>query len=483
MEQKEGIDAKEREKIIKSTKEALRREDTQKTSIKEGISVSVMDGAGLRYMTPYALAVGANNTQIGLLTSIPILLGNFSQLFTSKAIEKYSRKKIIVISAFIQALIWIPIILVGYFFFYKGLDHGISATLVIVFYTLFIIFGAFLSPAWNSMMKDIVLKGRGSYFAKRNRIMTAVALVVMLACGLVLNYFKKLNLLFFGFLALFGIAFIARLVSGYLLSKHYDPKLKLQKSYYFTLVSFIKRIPKSNFGKFAVFISLITFGAAIASPFFSVYMLKNLNFSYIVWTVVIISNSLSAFVSMPIWGKFADRFGNLRVLRWTGILVSPIPILWLLTILLVKINIPLVIGYLIVLELFSGFIWSGFNLCAINFIYDAVTREKLALCIAYYNVFNGVAVFIGATLGGILASSSINFFGLSPILFVFLLSGIMRFFAYMLMAPKVREVREVETYKEGEFEKEVKKMLLPSPFRFIRHHHNHSSAFGVNKHL
>lgn len=52
-----------------------------------------MDGAGSRYITPYALAIGANNTQIGLLTSIPSLLGNLSQLFTSKIIEKTSRKK------------------------------------------------------------------------------------------------------------------------------------------------------------------------------------------------------------------------------------------------------------------------------------------------------------------------------------------------------------------------------------------------------
>jgi len=66
--------------------EAELKEKTKKMSIREGIASSVMDGSGGRYITPYALAIGASNAQIGLLTSIPSLLGNLSQLFTAKAI-------------------------------------------------------------------------------------------------------------------------------------------------------------------------------------------------------------------------------------------------------------------------------------------------------------------------------------------------------------------------------------------------------------
>jgi len=163
------------------------KEETKKLSVKEGIAAGIMDGAGVKYITPYAIALGASNAQIGFLTSIPTLLGTFSQLFSHKAIEKFSRKKVITFGVLLQALMWIPLIFVGYLFFFKGINHGFSATLVILFYTLFTIFGSFISPAWNSLMKDDVEKDRGKYFGNRSRIIDFIGLLVMLVCGFILN--------------------------------------------------------------------------------------------------------------------------------------------------------------------------------------------------------------------------------------------------------------------------------------------------------
>lgn len=443
-----------------SKREERLNEQTKRISITEGAAANVMDGAGSRYITPYALAIGANNTQIGLLTSIPSLLGNLSQLFSSKAIEKYSRKKIIVISVFLQALMWIPMIAVGFLFFNKGLNHGLSATLMIVFYTLFIIFGAFLSPAWNSLMKDVVTKDIGKYFGKKNKIGGAVSLGVMLLCGFVLNHFQGTNNLFLGFLILFGVAFISRLVSGYLVTKYHEPKLKYEKDYYFSFWQFLKKIPQSNFGKFTVFIALINFGTAIASPFFAVYMLKDLGFNYTIWTVIVISSSISSFFFMPLWGKLADKYGNLKILRSTGIFIPFVPIVWLLTPLIIKINPIVVIVYLFAAEFISGLIWAGFNLSTVNFIYDAVTRQRVALCVAYFNILNGFGVFIGATLGGVLASMNINILGMNSLLLIFLLSGITRFIIYIVMMPKIKEVREVEKDEKGRFQKDFQNSIF-----------------------
>ena len=77
--------------------------------------------------------------------------------------------------------------------------------------------------------------------------------------------------------------------------------------------------------------------------------------------------------------------------------------------------------YLLIIELVSGMIWAGFNLAAGNFIYDVVTRQRMAICTSYFNIISGFGVLLGATLGGILSSHKVNIFGLHPILFVFLL--------------------------------------------------------------
>lgn len=451
---------------IKRKEEEKLKEKTKKLSIKEGIAYSFMDGAGLKYITPYALAIGANNMQIGFLTSIPSLLGNFSQLCTSKLMKKFSRKQIITTGVFLQALMWLPILILGYLFFYKNFNHGFSATLFILFFTLLTIFGAFLGPAWNSLMRDIVDKKFGEYFGKRNKIIYIIVIFVMIAGGLILDYFEQANILFIGFLILFGIAFISRLMSVYFLSKHYEPDFKIREKSFFSFKDFLKRIPKSNFGKFTLFIALVMFATSIASPFFAVYMLKELNFSYATWMFVVTANVLSAFLFMSLWGKFADRFGNLKVLKWTGLAIPLIPFFWFLSPFVLNINYIVLIIYLILIECFSGFAWAGFNLSAANFIFDAVSKQKLSLCTAYYSLLNGLGIFLGATLGGLISLIDFSFFGISSILFIFLLSTVARFLAYKIMIKKIKEVRKVLKYKNGEFKKEVQQMF--SPMHFIR---------------
>ena len=457
MENKEKDEKLEKKEIID---EELLKEKTKNLSIKEGIHYSVMDGFGLRNISPYALALGADNHQIGLLTSIPSLVGNFSQLFTSRLIEKHPRKKIIFFGILMQALMWLPLLFLGYLFFYKNANKQSIILFLIFFYTLITFFGAFISPAWNSLMKDVVTKDSGKYFGKRNKILGAVVLVSMLGSGLILNFFKDRNEIFFGFAILLFIAFISRFVSGRVLLKHYEPPLKIEKGYYFSFIDFVKRFRKNNFGRFTLFISLMMLATSIASPFFTVYMLKDLNLNYFAWTLISFASALSTLIFMPFWGKLIDRFGNLKILKITGGLIFLVPLLWFLTFFFKGIELNLVVFYLFVIEFFSGIIWAGFNLTSVTFIYDAVTPQRLSLCVAYYNILGGIGVFLGATLGGMLSSLKINIFNGTIILLIFLISSFARLLVYLIMIPKIKEVKEkVEEYKKGEIKKEMKNHL------------------------
>lgn len=445
---------------MENKEEHKKKENTKKLSIVEGSIYSVMDGMGLRNITPYALSLGANNAQIGLLTSIPNLLGNFFQLFTTKAMERYSRKKILLFGAILQSLMWILIILVGFLYFFKGLNSNTSVNSIILIYTLLALFGGFISPAWNSLMNDVVLREeRGRYFGKRNKMLGIVALISMLLVGFVLDYFKQTKI-FFGFAIIFGVCFIARAISSYLLSRHYEPELKLEKEYYFSIKQFIKKIPKSNFGKFVFFLFLVQLATAIASPFFAVYMLNNLNLNYTTYILVVIASSLSSLIFMPVWGKFSDKYGNLRIMKICGFFTPFVPLLWLISPIIAKFNPALLVYYLLIIEFLSGLVWAGFNLTSANFIYDAVTRQRVALCVAYFNFFVGAGVFIGASLGGFIASMNFVIFGMSSILFIFLLSFIVRMGVYLAMISKIKEVREVEKFNKKEFKKEFKEELL-----------------------
>jgi|SRR3989344_2655667 len=458
--------------MAEENSEDILKEKAKKISIQEGSASSVQDGFGLRYITPYALAIGEKNshinTYIGFLTSVPILFGNLSQLYSSKLIEKFPRKKIVSIGVFLQALMWLALISVGYLYFVKNWDSDTSLVMLIIFYSILIIFGAFVGPVWVSWMKDLVTKDMGAYFGKRSRICGSIALFSMLIAGLILDVFKETHL-FIGFFILFFIAFLFRALSGYLFTRKYEPEIKLEKEYYFTFMQFFKKIFSNNFGRFTVFASLFILSVSIASPFFSVYMLKDLQFSYIQWTIVIMASSISSIIFMPIWGKFSDKYGNLQTIKITGSLITIIPFLWLIVAFLVNSK---VFFYIFVIEFFAGAVWGGFNLASANFIYDAVTRQRIALCTAYHNVLNGFGIFIGATFGGFISSLDFNFLALTPILFIFLLSGVTRILFYLVFIPYIKEVREVKKLDIHEgghyFTKNFKRILESFTLNFMK---------------
>ena len=420
----------EKEKNIEIEKKL---EKTRKFSIKEGSFASIAGGVGENYVTPYALSLGANTAHIGYLTSFAGLFGPISQIIGSRLMEKYDRKKLIILFVALQSLSWLLFLLAGVFFLNK-FSPELIVPFLILSYIVYIIFGSLAAPPWFSMMGDIVPdKIRGDYFSKRNRINGAIALIATLAAAFWLDYTKREDIIIIGFILLFAIASISRFISTYYFTKHYMPKIKLEKDYYFSLLQFIKKAPFNNFGRFAIFIALINLSVNIAGPFFAVYMLKDLGFNYVWFTAINMSAGLFAVIFIHPWGKFADKYGNREVLRLSGLLIPLLPILWIFS------SNPY---YLIfVPQLLSGIAWAGFNLSASNYIYDAVTVQRRAIVVSYYSLLNGIGVFIGAILGGLIAYyvhlSSINIF-----LFIFIVSGILRAAVFLLMFPLVKEVRK-----------------------------------------
>jgi MFS family permease len=433
------MEAKGEIKIDDNIADISLRENAKKLSIKEGCAYGLMDGFGLRYITPYALALGLNNFYVGLLSSVPNLTGNLSQLYSLRLMEKNPRKKIVFWSVFLQALSWLLLISLGIAYFIFNISSAVISPLLILFYTVLVLCGAFAGPSWNSWMKDLVDKNSGHYFGRRNKICGFVALISMLIAAAILHYFEKQNL-FVGFIILFSTAFFGRSLSAYLFTKKYEPKLKHEDGYYFSFFQFLKLMAKNNFGRFVIFAALVNFATLIASPFFAVYMLKELNFNYISFILVTISSSFASLIFMPLWGKFADKYGNLKAIRICSFLTIFVPFLWVASLLIH--NSIYIIIYLMIVECFSGFSWAGYNLSVSNFIYDAVSRQRMALCSAYFNILNSIGIFFGAVIGGTIASSGIYLFSLKPIILAFILSGLIRLIVYFALSFRIKEVRK-----------------------------------------
>jgi MFS family permease len=427
----------------------IKRKVSRKISIVEGSFNAVTDGAGSRYISPFALALGANNTQIGLLTAVPNLIGNFTQIASSWAMDRVSRKKLMVWTTSLQAFFWIFVIAAGVLFFILKGGSSVSVTFLIVAYTLLISLGSFYAPVWASWMKDLVDSDKsGKYFGTRNKVTGFIALISMLIGGFVLDRFTG-SKVFIGFFILFGVCFFARLVSSQLLRKKYEPHLQIEKEHYFSFFQFVKKMAGNNFGRFVIITAVLQLVINLATPFFAVYMLEGLGFSYTNYTIVVVSSIIGNLLFMPLWGKFSDKYGNATTMKITAYLTCLVPLGWFASFFLFK-NVTSattgLVAYLAGVEFMSGIIFAGFNLSTSNFIYDAVTRQKMALCTAYFNIINGMGIFIGATLGGVFASS-FTFGFISIFLALFLVSGILRIIISVGFMRKINEVRMTDDFK------------------------------------
>ena len=93
--------------------------------------------------------------------------------------------------------------------------------------------------------------------------------------------------------------------------------------------------------------------------------------------------------------------------------------------------------------MFSGAVWAAFNLSTSSFLFDATAKDERVKYMAYYNFLTGVAIFLGAMLGGVLIHTYPVWI-ISAIPFIFLTTGILRLLVTTLFIKKVQEARMVE---------------------------------------
>lgn len=347
-------------------------------------------------------------------------------------------------------------------------DTQFSIPLLLIFVGLFAAFGSIITPAWWSLIGDLVPEGvRGRYFGLRNKVSGIFGIIAVLVAGYLLDVFSKTNVIT-GFAILFGTALIARLISCSFLKQMQDVEYDIKDGEKFTFAAFLKKLRYTNFGKFTIFFTLMSFAVNFAGPFFTVYMLKELKFSYSLFTAMVMAQSIIYYLTMPYWGRNSDRYGNKHIMTVCGLLIPLVPLLWMLS---------TNIYYLFAVQLFAGFVWAGFDLTGANFIFDSVSPQKRARVVGYYNVLLGLSIFLGATAGGLAATylRPIALFG--SIKTIFLISGVLRLLVAVAMLPGVEEARAKVNLPE---KKLFLKLIFINPFKSIVHETTHDVGWALD---
>jgi len=413
-------------------------EDSLRHSLKDARAYAVMMGAGETYLSAFALFLKASTPQIGLLASLPPLIGSLAQILSAGLGHLTGRRKpIILAGAGLQAAAWLPIILLPLLFPAAAVPFLIAA--VIVYHC-----GAHLAaPQWASLMGDLVpIRRRGRFFARRTRVVTLGTFLSLAIGGVILHEAAAVGQTLAGFAVLFGIAMVARGISTWHLSRMRDTAGHVAALHLPARGSWWRQLGRSNFVRFSAFYALMQFAVAISAPFFAVYMLRDLQFSYAQFMANTGMSVLVQFLTLSQWGRISDVFGNRRIVAVTGLMLPLMPLLWM-----VSPN----FWYLLLVQMLSGLSWAGFTLGAGNFLYDLIAREKRATYLAIHNVMSSTGIFCGAVLGGylgVILPDRFHVFGLqvvwlSPLLGVFAISAAARTAVLLMLLPKISEVRKV----------------------------------------
>lgn len=436
---KAKVDVKDSEPIY------IKKSKSIDYSVKDGLFTSIKAGFTENFVMPFAIALNSTSGMLAAISSVPQLIASFMQLFAQNSLKLFkTRGRLIFWSAFIQSLMWIPLLLIPLI----AKDNvQLAFTLVLLFVTLETTIGNFQGPIYNSILGDIIDENkRGEFFGKRNRVVNLLGFISTLIAGLVLSFFKNLDnngnahYVFFGFAILFFLAFISRLISAYYKSKIYDPPYVIPKTNV-TFRNFLKNMTHNNYGIFVFYIFMFKLVANISAPFFALYLLRDMQMNYIHYTMIIGASILASFVMMGVWGKLIDKRGSKLVLQISGFLIPLSPLLLIVGIFIPDPTTRFI--YILIEEVFSGVVWAGFNLSTSSFLFDATEKNERIKYIAYYNFLAGIAVFLGAMLGGVLIKVY-PIWAVSAIPFILLTTGILRFFVTVIFIRKVKEARMVE---------------------------------------
>jgi MFS family permease len=171
----------------------------------------------------------------------------------------------------------------------------------------------------------------------------------------------------------------------------------------------------------------------LAAPFFTPYMLVQLDLPYFEYMLLLSCGYLGKIMALQWAGQFAKRAGAGRLLVIGGVGIIPLSALWLVS------N---AMPFLIALQIVGGMAWAAYELAMLLLFFERIPREQRITMLSLYNVGNSAAIVVGALLGaGVMHSLGHD---RTAYFAVFLLSSVGRTFALLLIPRHPPQLRVTE---------------------------------------
>lgn len=382
------------------------KETLDENDINKGLKLVIGDGLAAEVMTTFtggaflvamALLMGASNFQIGLLAALPTFT-NLFQLVSIWLVRRFNNRR--AITVIFSILARLPLIAVGVLPFVT--ENSFLINLLIFFLFFHYLFGSVAGPSWNAWMKDLVPENMlGTYFAKRSSYTQALNVFLAIVLALAIDFVRSKHPDFE--INAYGMMFIAAGVVGiagaWMLSFVQEPRSSMGDENITKLL--IAPLRDGNFQRLLAFNSVWIFAVNMATPFFTVFMMKSLELSLSYIIALNILSQVSSIFTIRLWGRLADRYSNKTIIA----LSSPLHILCLIAWCFVGLydHFYTNLGLLAIIHIFMGIATAGINLSITNLGLKLAPRKT---AIAYLTARNMVLSVFGSAapiIGGKLA--------------------------------------------------------------------------------
>lgn len=359
-----------------------------------GMAMGALQGGP--FLTAFLMELGGSNTDIGLLTSFAFL-SQIVQIPGLALVQRFGKRKQISLTTMaLYRLVWISLALLPLL---GGQPRmGLVLGLILVGELV----AALSSPAWSSLIKEwIPTSMLGSVMSKRLLFGTLASLLATALGGSFVDAWKLRYSSGLGaYSILFGLGSLVGVLGWLAVFRipHKDPPSVRRRD----LTTALKTpFQDENFRALLVFTLIWSFAINLASPFFVVYLMKELGRPLSFVTQLTVLSQVANLASLGLWGRLADRFSNKSVLAFSCPLFLVTILGWTFTTFPQEHSgtTPLLIGIYLV----SGLALAGVAVASTNIALKLSPSGDAAAYLTVHSLTGALAGTFAPLLGGLLS--------------------------------------------------------------------------------
>lgn len=385
----------------------------QLRSAPRGFKASIIEGALTVFgssligpmVTPLLIRLGADAGIIGLYTALLSITTPLMQILAALILDSFREHRLLIMTSFagVSRILWFGVLLT---------ILGIWGDLwtVIALLCLSNSVGVLSSLAWTDIMADLIeTRERGRLFAIRNTLLGFINLASLIFAKAV--YDQLMYPQGYAIAITLGASFmLAATPLLYLYGDQVKPKgIGLGLKGVATVFK-DRQVLKDSFS-----LSFWNFTVSMVGGVWNYHMYAVYGADEIWFTTLNLVAGLIGIVANPPWGSFYDKFGPRITFVLSGLGIVAVPVLFPF--------LPSLAGQA-ALQMYSTFMWSGFNLAAFNYALS-YGSEARHLYIAVYNTIPSLFSALGTLVG-------VQVYDRATV-WVFFISGLGRVFALAVL--------------------------------------------------